>query len=67
MKKREPSPTKPRDEAKSPADVAPVGDQREPDLFGSMRGLVLRGGGEELLDPIDIPEPSDPFLDREPV
>lgn len=35
-------------------------------LFGSMRGLVLRGGGEELLVPLDIPEPSDPFLDREP-
>jgi hypothetical protein len=36
-------------------------------LFGSMRGLVLHGGGEELLDPLEIHEPSDPFLDRDPL
>jgi hypothetical protein len=44
-------------------DVLPSVEDAE--LFGSMRGLVLRGGGEDLLEPLEIDEPSDPFLGME--
>jgi hypothetical protein len=76
MKKQQPMEAKSLIREEAPTSPPPVPDAdttsiassvEDGILFGSMRGLVLHGGGEELLDPLEIHEPSDPFLDRDPL